>query len=166
MKKLLITASVLAATASPALADKTPLATITQVEANYETQIFTTPYQSCSTVDVPIYGNVGSGASGGDVLTGMIIGGLLGKGVTGKDNGAAAGAVLGGVIAADKGQQQGIVGYRQEQRCTKEYRQETVEKLKNYRITYEWSGVQGSSYTYNQYSIGDRIPINVVINAK
>ena len=60
------------------------------------------PRRSCYTVDVPVYGNVGGGASGGDVLTGMIIGGLLGKGVSGNDKGAAAGAVLGGVISADK----------------------------------------------------------------
>ena len=74
--------------------------------------------QVCEIVDVPIYGNVGNGASAGDVLGGMIIGGLIGKGVTNKDNGAAAGAVLGGMIAADKKNQQGVVGYRQEQRCT------------------------------------------------
>ena len=62
---------------------------------------------------------VGGGASGTDVLGGMIIGGLLGKGITGKDNGAAAGAVLGGIFQADKKQnkQNQIVGYRQQQQC-------------------------------------------------
>lgn len=78
-----------------------------------------TTRRECVTVDVPIYGTVqGQGASGGDVLTGMIIGGLLGKGATGKDNGAAAGAVIGGIIAADKKNSQKVItGYRQEQRC-------------------------------------------------
>lgn len=77
-----------------------------------------TTYQSCEVVDVPIYGQTGGGASGADVLTGMIIGGLLGKGVTNKDDGAAAGAVIGGVIAADKKKgQQTIVGYKQQQVC-------------------------------------------------
>ena len=59
----------------------------------------------CQNVEVPIYGTVtrqGGGASGGHILGGMIIGGLLGKRATGKDNGAATGAVLGGIIAADK----------------------------------------------------------------
>ena len=37
----------------------------------------------------------------GDIIAGMAIGGLLGKGISGKDNGAIAGAILGGVIAAD-----------------------------------------------------------------
>ena len=41
------------------------------------------PQQVCRNVEVPVYGTVqGGGASGGDVLTGMIIGGLLGKGAT------------------------------------------------------------------------------------
>ena len=82
------------------------------------TKRVSTTYQSCEVVQVPIYGQVGPGASGTDVLTGMIIGGLIGKGATGKDNGAAAGAVLGGVIAADKkNKKQQIVGYREEQVC-------------------------------------------------
>ena len=51
----------------------------------------------CNIVDVPIYGKTGGGASAGDVLGGMIIGGLLGKGVTNKDNGAPVGAVIGGM---------------------------------------------------------------------
>ena len=43
---------------------------------------------------------------------GMILGGILGKGVTGKDNGAVAGAVLGGVTLADnKKTKQVITGY-------------------------------------------------------
>ena len=73
----------------------------------------------CQNVQLPIYGNVGGGgASGTDVLRGMIIGGLLGKGIAGNDKGAAAGAVLGGIFQADKKQgQQGVVGYRQQQQC-------------------------------------------------
>jgi uncharacterized protein YcfJ len=51
----------------------------------------------------------------------MIIGGLLGKGVTGDDGGAAAGAVIGGLVGADNGAkprtERGIVGYSYEERC-------------------------------------------------
>ena len=32
--------------------------------------------------------------------------------------------------------------------------------------TYEWNGIRGKSYTYNNYRIGDQIPINVSISAK
>ena len=43
-----------------------------------------------------VQGDAGSGA-----LAGMIIGGIIGKGLTGTDGGATAGAVMGGVIGAD-----------------------------------------------------------------
>lgn len=89
------------------------------VTDHFKTITDRTPYVEtvCNWVDVPIYGNSG-GASAGDVLGGMIIGGLIGKGVTNKDNGAAAGAVIGGMIAADKAQKKdSIIGYRQERQC-------------------------------------------------
>jgi uncharacterized protein YcfJ len=79
--------------------------------------------RECVMVDVPVYGTVrkqGNAAEG--ALLGMILGGVLGKGVTGKDDGAAAGAVIGGLIGADKGAQtkseQVITGYTKEKRCT------------------------------------------------
>jgi uncharacterized protein YcfJ len=112
MKNILVATALTVMLSVPAYAET--------VQDHYKTVTKRTPYNEtvCNIVDVPIYGNVGSGASGADVLAGMIIGGLIGKGVTNKDNGAAAGAVLGGVIAADKNQaKEGIVGYRQEEQC-------------------------------------------------
>ena len=128
MKHTFAIASVigLTMTASVAFAD----ATNVRIEDKYQTvtnQIPTTQ-QVCRTVDVPIYGQVGNGATGGDVLGGMILGGLLGKGATGKDNGAAAGAVLGGIIAADRGQKKGVVGYRQETQCQNQTSYTTTQK--------------------------------------
>jgi len=120
MKTILATTTALML-ATPVLAD--------QIKANVEdvfaTVVESTPYtrQVCENVEVPIYGTVTrqGGASGGDVLTGMIIGGLLGKGATGKDDGAAAGAVLGGIIAADKANkpktERVITGYKTERQC-------------------------------------------------
>ena len=119
MKRILLV-SALAATSASA---ETTNATIEDV---YATVVEQTPYtrQVCQNVEVPIYGTVtrqGGGASGGDVLTGMILGGLLGKGATGKDDGAAAGAVLGGIIAADKANKPRtetvITGYKTERQC-------------------------------------------------
>ena len=97
------------------------------------------PYQECYTVDVPIYGNTqGNGASAGDVLGGAIIGGLIGKGVTNKDNGAAVGALLGGMIAADKKKtKQSIIGYKQENRCETKYRSEFQQVVNQYRLVYD-----------------------------
>ena len=89
----------------------------------YDNVVVSTPREKliCEEYQVPIYGQQGS-ADGADVLMGMIIGGLLGKGVTGQDNGAAAGAVMGGVIAADKGNKRVIQGYTTEKKCRKEIR--------------------------------------------
>ena len=92
----------------------------------------------------------------------------MGKGVTGKDDGAAAGAVLGGVIAADKGNQNRrvITGYTTERQCSEVMVRQEVNQIKDYRITFEWNGVYGSAYTYNNYSVGQRIPVEVSLRAK
>ena len=167
MKNIIATTAVLFATATSAFA--TEYARITKIEPRYQTSYQNVPRQQCQDVEVPIYGTVqGGGASGGDVLAGMIIGGLLGKGVTGKDDGAAAGAVLGGVIAADKGNQNRrvITGYTTERQCSEVMLRQEVNQIKDYRITFEWNGVYGSAYTYNNYSVGQRIPVEVSLRAK
>ena len=140
------------AVATPAAAEKTN-ATIEDI---YATVVESTPYtrQVCQNVEVPIYGTVtrqGS-ANGGDVLAGMIIGGLLGKGVTGKDNGAAAGAVLGGVIAADKANKPKtetvITGYKTERQC------ENITEYKNVnKKVYDYSIITFKSSEGYEYSI-------------
>jgi uncharacterized protein YcfJ len=141
MKNLLL-AGVAAATlvAAPAYANSVNA----RITDKYETVTKRIPHteQICRTVDVPIYGNVGGGANASDVLGGMIIGGLIGKGATGKDNGAAAGAVIGGMIAADKKQQQGVVGYRQETRCENQttYTTKTQEVYSHSVITWTENG--------------------------
>jgi len=123
MKKLLVASFVTMFSITPALAET--------VQDHYKTVTKRVPYTEtvCNIVDVPIYGQSGGGASGGDVLTGMIIGGLLGKGASGNDKGAAAGAVIGGMIAADKKQgKESIIGYRQENRCSEYTRYNETEE--------------------------------------
>lgn len=99
--------------ALPAYADGRKTMRDATYEDVYVYEEFSSPiyYEQCRNVKVPNK----SGASGGDVLGGMILGGLLGKGITGDDGGAAAGAVLGGIISADKNQGPG--GYRIERQC-------------------------------------------------
>ena len=95
----------------------------------------------CYDVEVPIYGRTqGGGASGGDVLGGMILGGLLGKGATGNDDGAAIGAILGGIVAADNKQSKQVVtGYRVERQCadkvTNRYQSQEVYSHSTVRFT-------------------------------
>lgn len=78
-----------------------------------------TPVQTCSIVDVPIYGSTGK-AQTGEVLGGAIIGGILGNqvgGGKGKDAATILGAILGADFANKKGGQQTIVGYKQVEQC-------------------------------------------------
>lgn len=167
MKNFLLTTAVIAVSATAAAAE-TVRARITYVEPRYENVYVNVPRTECYDVEVPIYGTVrGNGASGGDVLGGMIIGGLLGKGATGNDQGAAAGAVLGGIIAADNGNrsQQVVTGYRTERQCSEVMMREQQRELKNYFIRFEWNGMTGSAYTYNRYNVGDRINATVDIRA-
>eukprot|EP00919_Chromeraceae_sp_WS-2016_P076307 GHVR01180341.1.p1 GENE.GHVR01180341.1~~GHVR01180341.1.p1 ORF type:complete len:155 (+),score=28.30 GHVR01180341.1:598-1062(+) len=148
MKSILISAALVVAT--PAMAETTR-ATIEDV---FATVVESTPYtrQICQNVEVPIYGTIThqrGGASGGDVLGGMILGGLLGKGATGKDRGAAAGAVLGGIIAADKANRPRtetiITGYKNERQCQNvtEYK-DINKKVYDYSII-TWT-VNGKEY--------------------
>lgn len=143
-------------------------AVITDVTPNYSYHESYRHEQSCYVEDQPIFGHrVNSGAGGGDVLAGMIIGGLLGKGVTKKDKGAAAGAIIGGIIAADtRKTSRVVVGYEPVKKCETVKVPQTTRRIKNYKINYNWRGVRGSSYTYNNYIVGERVPISVSISAK
>jgi uncharacterized protein YcfJ len=109
----------------------------------YNNVVVSTPHEKrlCEEYQVPIYGLQGS-VDGGDVLMGMIIGGLLGKGVTGQDNGAAAGAVFGGVIAADKANKTVIQGYKTETKCRTEvrYSDRTERQYTHSIITFRYEG--------------------------
>jgi uncharacterized protein YcfJ len=167
MKNLIATTVILSAMATSAVAD-TVRARITHIEPRYQTVTEYQTQRQCHNVEVPIYGTVqGNGATGGDVLAGMIIGGILGKGITGDDNGAAAGAVMGGVIAADRnnGNRQVVTGYRTERQCSEVAVPVQSNQLRDYLIRFEWNGIEGSAYTYNHYRVGDRISATVNIRA-
>lgn len=138
MKKLLfVLAAVSTGACAPAHADQVRA----KITDSYGTEWIERPYSIdvCSTVDVPIYSNNNNAA--GDAFVGMVLGGLLGKGISGNDDGAAAGAVIGGLIGADQGSKNKIVGYRKENRCTTEVRYE--KELKN---IYEYSIIE---FTHN-----------------
>jgi uncharacterized protein YcfJ len=169
MKKFLIAATLIAGIATSATAHSAELRMRVQVdesEPNYVTKNIRQPNQQCSTVDVPIYGSSGGGANAGDVLGGMIIGGLIGKGAAGNDKGAAAGAVIGGMIAADKkkGNQQ-IVGYRQEQRCTTTYTNERVEEISGYKVYYTLNGEQFHTHSNRYVSPGQWLTLRLKVTS-
>ena len=101
----------------------------------------------CQNVEVPIYQDVQTqGDAAGGALAGMIIGGLLGKGVTNDDGGAAAGAVLGGIIGADQASrsrtERRIVGYETQQQCSDvvSYVNQTQERYSHSTIRFYLNG--------------------------
>ena len=165
MKILLATVAVLGfATA----AQGAEYATITYVAPNYVNSKVPRQRTECQTVEVPIYSNVGGQASTGDTIFGALIGGALGNqvgGGKGKDAMTVLGAIVGADIANKKAGQQQIIGYRQEQSCNNITFYEIQESLKNYTITYTWNGITGRTVTYNNYRGGDRLPVNVSIQA-
>jgi uncharacterized protein YcfJ len=165
MKKLVTIAAVLSMFGSAAFANQVT-ATVVDMRETYRDVVKQVPVQSCQVIDVPIYKEVvtGGGASGGDVLGGMIIGGILGKGVSGNDKGAAAGAILGGMVAADKKQQREtvIVGYRQQQQCSTVYEQQQVSVRGDNVVTVELdNGKQYEFYTKGGYKNGTVVFLNL-----
>ena len=170
MKKLslLITYFVVGAWAGAAYAAD-ELATITNVQPNYSTVYRNIPTTSCQDVEVPIYGNTGNGQFSNDgAIIGGIVGGLLGNTVgngSGKEAATGVGALAGAIIGGKRNQPRSVVGYKLSQQCHTVNRQQVENRIKNYTITYEWNGIQARSYTYNQYSIGDTVPVTISINA-
>ena len=103
-------------------------------------------------------------------MLGAVIGGALGNqvgGGSGKDAMTVLGAIVGADIANKRGRSNQVVtGYRVERQCIETIRREETTEIKNYKIWYEWNGVQAQSYTYNQYNVGDRIRVVVSINPR
>ena len=82
----------------------------------------------CRLVKIPIY-HKPHRPTGAEILGGLVIGGALGKVISGDDKGALAGAVVGGLVTSSQ-QEPRIVGYSRKRVCEdkifhrKEYRQE------------------------------------------
>jgi len=129
------------------------------------------PTQSCNTVDVPVYGNSGSQGSSvfGLDLEGAIIGGVIGNNVTKNvDNGGAVGALLGGMIGSDrKRNNQQIVGYRQEQRCSTSYSTQQQQVFSHNDIVVDVEGLTVSARTARQdVQVGSSIPVTMTLQVQ
>lgn len=170
MKTLLTTAALIAATTTSVQANSFSVnATVTNVQPNIvqvERPVYT---EHCEKVRVPITETRtrNGGASGGNVLGGMILGGLAGKGVSGDDKGAAIGAVLGGMIAAENNRgttYQVVTGHRYETQCSQIFDIEYVNQQDGSIVSYQWNGLTGNLHTYSGYSVGDDIIVSVTIN--
>jgi uncharacterized protein YcfJ len=166
-KSLVIASALLTANIASAETVHVVDANVTRVTPITQNVYESVPRQSCENIQVPVYETRRtSSANAGDVLGGMILGGLVGKGATGQDNGAAVGAVIGGMLAAENRNRttQVIVGYRQETQCQTYY--ETVNRLVNngYNVEYAWNGLTGTVITDTMYTVGQKIRIRVQLN--
>jgi len=112
------------------------------------------PENRCYDVSVPVYGS--RNPSSDDVLLGMIIGGALGKVITGDNNGAIVGAFIGGVSSSGNTIRV-QVGTRIERQCEKIYVQQRVPVVTSYVITYRWNGNLYTTETNDYYEIGDQV---------
>ena len=146
MRKTIKATAMLALLATPAVAQDSVTGTVEHIYQTYTEQVPETK-RVCTQVEVPVYATRQRQTNGGDVLGGMLIGGLLGKAITGDDKGAAAGAVFGGVAGAERNKtEQVVTGYRKERQC------ETVEEYRAVsRQAYDYSVItfkmNGTSYT-------------------
>jgi uncharacterized protein YcfJ len=141
------------------------MATVISAQPKYATTVQQVPNQSCGIVDVPIYGSQNTDTSGNTII-GAIIGGAIGNQIgTGKGNGAA-GAVIGGLLGNQHGKNnnQQIIGYRQENRCTTTYTSERVERFIGTYVTVDYNGMQMSYTTNRNVNVGDQVNIRVSLN--
>jgi len=79
------------------------------------------PVEKCGYVQVPEYGILDRPASSGEVVGGAVIGGVIGKTITGDDGGAIVGAIIGGATANNRKQEQVIIGYKKVYQCNTVY---------------------------------------------
>lgn len=138
MKHLLITASLLVATATPALANKTAISEA-RIEDHYKTVINQIPYtvEVCRDVQIPITGKKEFDPNGAIIggIIGGVVGNQFGKG-DGKEAMTGIGAMTGAIIG---GQKDSKPDYRIENRCHLETRHkeksETVYSHSTVRFT-------------------------------
>ena len=129
---------VLALLAAPVAAQSNITGTVEHFYYSYTEEVPETK-RVCETIQVPIYKEVNRGASGTDVFGGLLIGGLLGKVLTGNDKGAAVGAVLGGITSAERNKtKQVISGYRNVRECSE----------KTYTMEYQRDAYDYSELTF------------------
>ena len=149
--KTLIAASLLAlTTTASAAADFKVTGTVTNVVGpmqSFETEMVTETVCTEQTIR--------NSSKTQDTIGGAIIGGVLGKVITGNDDGAAAGAIIGGVIGNDKSKPT----YRVETVCNDVKR---MVRKQYYIVGYDWNGFEGEFQTKDgSYYVGQRVTLNL-----
>ena len=95
----------------------------------------------CRLVKIPIYHRPHR-PTGAEILGGLVIGGALGKVISGDDKGALAGAVVGGLVTSSR-QEPRIVGYSRQRVCEDKifHRKEYYHEYSHSTISFTINGV-------------------------
>ena len=127
MKYLLATISLLAVTATPALADTSKA----NIKDHYKVVIEQTPYNVEVCKDVRLQ-------KSGTNTEGAIIGGILGNNIKGENNGGAIGAIIGGMLGHSNSTATGGT----QRRCVMEtrYKETSARVYSHSTITFTYEG--------------------------
>ena len=79
------------------------------------------PVEQCGYENEPIYGVLDRPASTGEVVGGVVIGGLIGNKITNDPAGTIVGAIIGGAATNHRRQEQVVVGSKKVYRCRTVY---------------------------------------------
>jgi uncharacterized protein YcfJ len=141
--------------------------TVISSTAMMQDQVKNVPQESCTIVDVPIYG--GGQATAGDAIAGALIGGILGNqvgGGKGKDAATIFGAIIGAKAAEENAKKNGtqIVGYKQVQQCEVTYIRITESVVVGYETTVElYEGMIHTFVTPRSYRVGQSVPVRMTL---
>jgi len=126
-----------------------------------------TNQRRCTIKRIPVYGESyqqGRQNSSGDLLGAMIIGGIFGHALSGNNDGAAAGAVMGALIQNDKANNSGtgkfIAGYEDREVCDIVRVQTPVYKDR-YVVHWKWNSHRGHFISKKQWNVGQRVWVKV-----
>jgi|TARA_B100001094_G_C18158691_1_gene788037 uncharacterized protein YcfJ len=132
------------------------------------------PSQSCSNVQVPVYGSAPSngGVIGGVVdrtfgstsgLVGAIVGGVVGSqvgGGSGKDWATAAGAVIGAQAGDARSRRHNqVIGYNTRTECQQVVT--NVQEVSGYHVTYEYNGMYFTKFMKYRPVMGSKAPVDI-----
>ena len=141
--------------------------TVISSTAIMQDQVKNVPQESCTIVDVPIYG--GGQSTAGDAIAGALIGGILGNQIgdgKGKDAATIFGAIIGAKAAEENAKKNGtqIVGYKQVQQCEVTYIRITESVVVGYETTVElYEGMIHTFVTHRSYRVGQSVPVRMTL---
>jgi uncharacterized protein YcfJ len=147
--------------ASSAMADgyTTRQGVVVDVDAVYSNSYEYKVQEQCFETQVPVYQR--RQGSGGDVLAGAIIGGVIGNqfgGGSGKDALTVLGAII-GADAASKPRDE-VAGYVSEWRCEMVQVPQETRIFNHYQVTYRMNGKLYRINTNRMFEVGQRITIH------